>query len=155
MPPKAHLEPHLSTEQIKTRYRQAKDTTEARRWHLLSLVAQNWTIKQAAEVVGLNYDYAKQIIQRYNQEGPTSTINHSKKKRVSSRSLLTPDQQAELARALKYPAPDGEAWSGPKVAHWIAQKTGLKRVWPQRGWDYLRRLGSSPIDKKKLRHNSG
>lgn len=143
MPPKAHLKPHLTVDELKSRYRHVKDTTEARRWHLLYLIAQDWTIKQAAQVVDLNYDYAKQIVRRYNHEGPDSAINRSKTRRTSSRSLLTPEQQAELALALQRPAPDGGRWSGPKVAEWIAKKTGRKRVWPQRGWDYLRRLENS------------
>lgn len=142
MPPKANLTPHLSVEDLKTHYRQTQDTTEARRWHLLRLVAENWTIKQAAEVVGLNYDYAKEIVQRYNREGPSSVKNRSRERHPPpSKSLLTPALVEELREVLKGPAPDGGSWSGPKVAHWIAQKTGRDHVWPQRGWDYLKRLG--------------
>ncbi len=142
MPPKAHLEPHLTSEDLKVRYRQARDTTEARRWHLLQLVAGGWTIKRAAEVVGLNYDYSKEIIRRYNREGPSSVRNRSRDRQPPvARSLLTLAQQQELKEALQGPAPDGGAWSGPKVAEWIAKKTGRQHVWPQRGWDYLKRLG--------------
>lgn len=142
MPPKAHLEPHLTLEDLKVRYRQARDTTEARRWHLLHLVAGGWTIKQSADVVGLNYDYAKEIIRRYNREGPSSIKNRSRERQPPmAKSLLTSGQQQELMQALQGPAPDGGSWSGPKVAEWIAQKTGRPHVWPQRGWDYLKRLG--------------
>lgn len=142
MPPRAKLESHLTVEQLKQRYRQARDTTEARRWHLLSLVAQQWTIKQAAQIVGLNYDYAKEIVKRYNCEGPASLANRAKNRQsVTPRALLTPEQQQELQRVLQAPPPDGGSWSGPKVARWIAKKTGRKRVWPQRGWEYLKRLG--------------
>lgn len=142
MPPKAHIEPHLTIEELKVRYRQARDTTEARRWHLLQLVASGWTIKQSADVVGLNYDYAKEIIRRYNREGPSSIKNRSRERQPPvAKSLLTSMQQQELKEALQGPAPDGGAWSGPKVAEWIAQKTGRHHVWPQRGWDYLKRLG--------------
>lgn len=142
MPPKAHLKPYLTLEELKLRYRKAQDTTEARRWHLLQLIAQQWTIKQAAQVVGLNYDYAKEIVRRYNREGPTAVRNRNKERHSPPRkSLLTLEQQQELQQVLQGPAPDGGAWSGPKVAHWIAQKTGRDRVWPQRGWDYLKRLG--------------
>lgn len=142
MPPKAHIETHLTIEELKVRYRQARDTTEARRWHLLQLVASGWTIKQSADVVGLNYDYAKEIIRRYNREGPSSIKNRSRERQPPvAKSLLTSMQQQELKEALQGPAPDGGAWSGPKVAEWIAQKTGRHHVWPQRGWDYLKRLG--------------
>ena len=140
MPPKAHLEPHLTLEELKNHYRHAHDATEIRRWHLLYLVAQNWSIKQAAQVVDLNYDYAKEIIRRYNREGPKATINRSRRRGTSPRSLLTPAQQDELRSLLQQPAPDGGEWSGPKVAKWIAKTTGRKWVWPQRGWDYLQRF---------------
>lgn len=140
MPPKAHLEPHLKLEDLKDRYRQSQDTTEARRWHLLYLVAQEWSIKKAARAIALNYDYAKEIVRRYNQEGPSGVVDRRKKRGFSPRALLTPEQQAELARALDRPPPDGGRWSGPKVARWIAEKTGRQQVWPQRGWDYLKRL---------------
>ncbi|MDY6784746.1 MAG: helix-turn-helix domain-containing protein [Cyanobacteriota bacterium] len=143
MPPRPKLEPYLTVKDLKNRYRQARDTAEARRWHLLYLVAQKWTIKQAAQIVDLNYDYAKELIQRYNREGPLSLQNRSKnRQRPTSRALLTAEQQQELQQLLQGPAPDGGPWSGPKVARWIAKKTGRKRVWPQRGWEYLKRLGN-------------
>ncbi|NJP08668.1 MAG: helix-turn-helix domain-containing protein [Leptolyngbyaceae cyanobacterium RU_5_1] len=142
MPPKAELKPHLSIDELKTRYRQTKDTSEARRWQLLHLVAQDWTIKQAAQAVDLNYDYAKEIVRRYNHEGPDAVKNRSLKRKVSPRSLLTVEQQQELKQILQEPAPDGGDWSGPKVARWIAEKTGRSHVWPQRGWDYLKRLSN-------------
>ncbi|NJO70818.1 MAG: helix-turn-helix domain-containing protein, partial [Oscillatoriales cyanobacterium RM1_1_9] len=120
----------------------ARDTTESRRWHLIHLVDGGWTIKQAAEVVGLNYDYSKEIVRRYNREGPDSVKNRSRDRQPPiARSLLTSAQQQELRQALNGPAPDGGSWSGPKVAEWIARKTGRDHVWPQRGWDYLKRLG--------------
>lgn len=140
MPPKAELKSYLTPDELKQRYRQASNTSEARRWQLIHLVAQNWTIKRAAQAVALNYDYAKEIIRRYNQEGPEAVPNRNHKRQGSKRSLLTLDQQQELKQALQLPAPDGGEWSGPKVADWIAAKTGRSHVWPQRGWDYLKRL---------------
>ena len=151
MPPKAYLKQYLTIEELKIRYRQAPDTIESRRWHLLLLIAQKWSIKKAAQVVGLNYDYAKEIFGRYNREGPESVKNRSKNRQPPpAKSLLTPEQQQELLVALQGPAPDGGLWSGPKVAHWIAKKTGRSHVWPQRGWDYLKKLG---IDWKKKYNN--
>jgi transposase len=140
MPPKVRLSPHLSLEELKTRYRQATEPVEARRWHLLMLIAQDWTIKQAAEIMGFNYDYAKEIIRRYNQGGPQTIAKRNTKPLCSPRSLLTLEQQQELQKVLQGPPPDGGEWSGPKVARWIAEKTGRAHVWSQRGWDYLKRL---------------
>ena len=145
MPPKARLVPHLSYEEIKKCYLKAGDTTEARRWHLLLLISRDWSIKKAADIVELSYDYAKEIVGRYNKQGPTSLINRNKNRKVSScKALLTPTQQQELSQALQSPPPDGGQWSGPKVARWIAEKTGRDRVWPQRGWEYLKRLRVAP-----------
>jgi transposase len=143
MPPRAELKSHLSIDQLKSQYRQAKDIAEARRWQLLHLVAQNWTIKQAAQAVDLNYDYAKEIIRRYNQQGPDGIKARNQRRQISPRALLSVEQQQELQEMLLQPAPDGGDWSGPKVAQWIAEKTGRSHVWPQRGWDYLRRLSDT------------
>lgn len=149
MPPKAALKSYLTPDELKVRYRQARDTAEARRWQLIHLVAQDWTIKQAAQAVDLNYDYAKEIIRRYNQEGPDAVKNRRRRRQVSPRSLLTADQQKELQAVLELPAPDGSEWTGPKVAKWIAEKTGRSHVWPQRGWDYLKRLKGIPETVKE------
>jgi len=143
MSPKVKLASHLSPEEIKARYQQAGDRVEARRWHLLHLVAQQWSIKKAAEIVGLSYDYAKEIIRRYNREGPESMRNRNRNRPTPPpRTLLTPEQQEELRLALQKPAPNGGKWTGAQVAEWIEQKTHRTHIWPQRGWEYLRRLQS-------------
>ena len=141
MPPKAHLEPHLSPNALKDCYRQAKDAVEARRWHLLYLVSSGWTIKKASGAIALSYDYSKEIVRRYNKRGPDAITRRNHPGRSSPRALLNREQQKELAQLLQRTAPDGGPWSGPKVAEWIAKKTARSRVWPQRGWEYLRRLG--------------
>src|SRR5215217_2589708 len=46
---------------------------------------------------------------------------------------------------------DGGLWSGPKVAAWMAQRLGLERVHPQRGWEALKRIGWS-IQAPRPRH---
>jgi transposase len=137
--PRVQLKPHLTVSEIKHFYQHTQDGVEARRWHLLHLVAQQCTVREAAHVIGINYDYAKAIIRRYNQEGPSGVKNRSQQGQPSPRSLLTPAQQQELKQALQEAPPDGGHWTGPKVARWIAAKTG-KQVWAQRGWDYLQRL---------------
>ena len=56
--------------------------------------------------------------------------------------LLSAQLQAQLVAALEEPPPDGGLWTGRKVAQWILARTGRK-VYPQRGWEYLKRLGTS------------
>jgi molybdenum-dependent DNA-binding transcriptional regulator ModE len=41
---------------------------EGRRWHLLWKVSLGWSLKNSALAVGINYDYARKIVKRYNNE---------------------------------------------------------------------------------------
>lgn len=144
MPRKLHLEPHFSADELKTRYRTSRDPVESRRWHLLWLVCENTTLTAAAKVVGVNYDYARAIVRAYNRDGADGLRNRRKDSRPQqSRSLLNPEQMKALETRLQSPPDDGGRWNGPKVAQVIAQVTGVPKVWPQRGWDYLKRLEQS------------
>lgn len=69
MPRKVHLERHLATADLKTLYQECTSPVELRRWHLLWLVADGWTLTDAANIVGLSYHYAREIVQNYNQQG--------------------------------------------------------------------------------------
>ncbi|MDJ0553209.1 MAG: helix-turn-helix domain-containing protein [Microcoleaceae cyanobacterium MO_207.B10] len=143
MPKKVDLKHHLTTEEIKQQYLNIKDKVESRRWHLLWLVSQKWTVKEAAKALGFNYDYAKDIVKTYNKQGPAGVLNRRKtRKFYPSHALLTPEQQEQLRIALKSPPKDQEVWTGPKVAEWIARKIGRDRVSPQRGWEYMKRCSS-------------
>jgi hypothetical protein len=44
--------------------------------------------------------------------------------------LLNQEQLEELRSSLKQPPEDKGIWTGPKVADWIAKKTGREKVWP-------------------------
>ncbi len=58
--------------------------------------------------------------------------------------MLDEEGQAELREALLGPPPGGGMWSGPKVARWIEQKTGMEKVHVQRGFEYLKKARYSP-----------
>lgn len=137
------LKQHLSSEELKARYQSSHDPIESRRWHLLWLVSQQWYLLDAAESVGVSYSYARKVVYAYNQDGVETITNRRRGRQMTRRALLSAAQQEELDQALQSPAADGGLWSGPKVAQWIAQKTGREQVHPQRGWDYLKRLNYS------------
>ena len=146
MPKLAYLANHLSSEQLKQCYQHCSDPVESRRWHLLWLVSTQWSIKRASEAIGISYDYAKNIVSRYNQQGKASVENGRKHRHSGGKAALLNDNQlAQLRAALEQPPDDGGLWSGPKVARWIEQRTGQK-VWAQRGWDYLKRCRFSPSE---------
>lgn len=139
---KAHLKAHLPSEELKKYYLSTIDKVESRRWHLLWLVAQKKTIKEAAEVVGFSYDYALEIVKNYNEKGIEAVKNRHRGRKPSRKknALLNEVELAELKESLKKPPADQGIWTGPKVAYWIAEKTGREKVWPQRGWDYLKKF---------------
>lgn len=145
------LAPHLTSDELKTRYQRSKDPVESRRWHLLWLVSQQWYLIDAAASVGVSYSYARQVVRAYNNDGLSAIANGRRGRVVRSRALLDQQGQQELEQALQSPPADGGLWSGPKVAQWIAQKTGRAHVYPQRGWDYLKRLGYS-AQRPRPRH---
>ena len=152
MPRKLHLEPHFLSAELKSRYRASTDPVESRRWHLLWLVSAQTTLTEAARVVGLNYDYARTIVSDYNREGAAGLRHRRQAKRPQPCcSLLTTAQLEELKSRLMAPPADGGLWNGPKVARVIAELTGVEKVWPQRGWDYLKRLEQS-IQVPRPRH---
>ncbi len=44
MPKKAYLAEHLSSEELKDRYRASQDSVETRRWHLLWKISLGWSV---------------------------------------------------------------------------------------------------------------
>jgi transposase len=150
------LQPHVPATELAQRARQAPTPVEARRWQLLALIADDrMTVKEAARLVGLNYDYARRVVHRYNAEGPRALRDHRIELRApGTPPLLTAEQQQELARAIQGPAPGGGLWTGPAVARWIAETTGRESVAPQRGHDYLKRLRMSPQVPRPRHHDA-
>ena len=152
---KAHLQPYLTSCQLKSRYLSTSDRVESRRWHLLWLVSQGWTIQQASQAVGINYDYAKDIVKTYNQVGEKAIANRRRQRTAPpAHALLNTEQLEELRSSRKQQPEDKGIWTGPKVADWIAKKTGREKIWPQRGWDYLRKCRYSP-QRPRPRHVKG
>jgi transposase len=145
MAKKANLHPYLTSDELKSRYLSSSDRVESVEKHLLWLVSKSWTIQQAAQAVGLNYDYAKEILKGYNQQGEQAIANRRRQRtQPPSNALLNGEQLEQLRSSLKQPPPDKGLWTGPKVADWIAKKTGREKVWSQRGWDYLKKCRYSP-----------
>ena len=157
MPKKVKLVNHYTSDEIKERYKKSKDPVESRRWHLLWKVSLGWTIKKAAIIVGLDYDYSKKIVRKYNEEGEKGLRNKKNKNRKYSggkKALLNEKQLEKLVQAIESRPSDGGIWTGPKVARWIAQETGIEKVWNQRGWDYLKKCDYS-CQSPRRKHNKG
>ena len=79
MPKKAYLASHFSSNKLKQKYFTSQDFVKSRRWHLLWKVSLGWIIKNSALAVGINYDYAKEILQKYNKLAAQGVKNRKNK----------------------------------------------------------------------------
>ncbi len=143
MPKKAYLEKHHSSEELKKKYLNSKDSVESRRWHLLWKLSLGWTLKNSAVAVGISYNYGKKILKKYNnlgEKGVKNLKNKQRKQAGGKKPLLTEEQVQKLSKELESRPSDGGIWTGVKVARWIEKETGRKKVWNQRGWDYLKKF---------------
>jgi transposase len=142
MPKRLQVEQHLPTDELERRYRQARDPVERSHYQIIWLVSQGHLTREVVAATGYSATWIRTICQRYNAHGPAD-MGDRRHANPGAAALLTPAQQAELGQALRASPPDGGLWTSRKVADWIARQTG-RRVGVQRGWAYLKRLGSTP-----------
>ena len=128
-------------------YRKASDPVL--RTHLLMVwrMSLGDSVGEVAQMVGYSEKWTREIARRYEFEGVQGLGDRRHgNPGAKERALLDEEGQARLREALLEEAPPGGGmWSGPKVARWIEEKTGVeKKVYAQRGWEYMRRAGMSP-----------
>ena len=138
---RVRIQTDYTAEELHERYRHAKDPIERTHWHILWLAKEGKTPQVIAELLGYTARWVRTVIGRWNAQGEAGIRDHRHEIDVS-RPLLSAELQEELAAALQAPPADGGLWNGPKVAQWMRQRLG-RPVAPQRGWDYLQRLGHS------------
>jgi transposase len=144
MPKTIKLRPHLSTEELQSRYRGAKDPVERAHYQIVWLIARGKTTTEVMEVTGYTRGWIQKLSRRYNEGGPEALSDRRHHNPgAANRALLNPEQREELYEALRGPPPDGGMWNSRKVAEWIEQETGKRGVRAQRGWEYLKRLDRS------------
>jgi transposase len=128
-------------------YRKATDPVL--RTHLLMMwrMSLGEPLGEVARMVGYSEKWTREIKRRYETLGLEGLGDRRHRNPgAKERALLDEEGQAELrAAVVGGPPPGGGMWSGPKVALWIADRTGSeKKVHPQRGWEYLRKVRMSP-----------
>jgi transposase len=127
-------------------YRKASDPVL--RTHLLMVwrISLGDSIREVAEMVGYSEKWVREIARRYESEGVEGLGDRRHgNPGAKERALLDEERQADLREALLEESPPGGGmWSGPKVARWIEETTGMEKVHAQRGWEYLRKVGMSP-----------
>jgi transposase len=146
------LKPHLTTEELRTRYRACQKPQEKVRWHALYLISKGMVAADAARRVGRASSWITSLARRYNREG-AAAIARQKSTRPSHRAKVDQRLGKELDKALRSGAPDGGLWTAPKVAAWITDKSG-QAVHQTTAWRAMRRLGFSlqvprPTNKRR------
>src|SRR3954466_480365 len=131
---------HLSPADLGRRYRAARDPIARSHLQIVWLRGQGGSEREVA-VTGYSRRWIGTIVQRYTAAGPDG-LGDRRATNAGAKPLLDAGGEAALKAALAEPPADGGLWTGPKVASWMAARLG-REVWPQRGWDYLRRLGHS------------
>jgi transposase len=132
---------HLSPAELGRRYRAARDPIERSHLQIIWLLSQGRDEREVAAVSGYGRRWIGAIVQRYNEAGPDG-LGDGRARNAGAKPLLDADGETALRADLAEPPADGGLWTGPKVAAWMSVRLGRK-VWPQRGWDYLRKLGHS------------
>lgn len=132
---------HLNTEEIEDHYRKATDIVERTHWQIIRLVEQGKSTPEIAEITGYCINWVRTLIHRYNEGGPEA-IEDKRHYNKGGSFILSQEQLMQLQEALEQPPEDGGLWTGPKVAQWMQQHVG-HCIHPQRGWEYLKRLGYS------------
>ena len=133
---------HLSTAELGQRYRAARQPIERSHLQIVWLVSQGRSEREVAAVTGYGQRWIAEIVRRYNTGG-LAGLGDRRNQNAGAMSLLDDEDKAALRAALAEPPADGGRWTGPKVAAWMTARLGRK-VGPQCGWDYSRKLGHSP-----------
>src|SRR5213075_2578076 len=122
------LAAHLSPAELGQRYRAARSPVERSHLQIVWLLSLGRSEREVAQVTGYGRRWVGEVARRYDEDGPGG-LGDRRRGNVGAKPLL---------------GAEGGLWTGPKVAAWMAVRLGRK-VWPQRGWDYLRKLGHSVL----------
>src|SRR5437764_15265771 len=85
------LKPHLTTEELRARYRSCQKPQEKVRWHALYLISRGALAADAARRVGRASSWITSLARRYNREGASA---------VARKQLSKPSHRAKVDHQL-------------------------------------------------------
>ena len=136
-----HVSPKMTQSEIERRFKSCNDGREKLRWQAVMLKRAGRSTKDISEICCRSTAWVCDTVRRFNAFGAEGLLDG--RARNGRERLLTREQEAELSAAIQDDSPDGGLWTGPKVATWIAERTGLDEIDPSTGNNYIRRLGFS------------
>src|SRR3954462_7814401 len=150
------LAAHLSPAELGQRYRAARSPVERSHLQIVWLLSRGRGEREVAQVTGYGRRWVGEVARRYDEGGPDG-LGDRRRGNAGARPLLGAEDGAGVGARGRPggadPPADGGLWTGPKVATWMAARLGRK-VWPQRGWDYLKKLGYT-AQRPPPRHPKG
>ena len=132
--------------ELAVRHDRTPDPGTRAHWRILYWLARGESGVRVARLTGYSAKWVGLLARRSNRDGPAA-VEEQRRHNRGAKPLLRAEQRAALATAREGPAPDGGLWSGPQVAAWMSAQLG-REVSPQRGWDYLRRWGFTPHQRR-------
>jgi hypothetical protein len=120
----------------------AASAVERRRWQVIILLADRVPLAEIVSTTGYRPRTIRDIARRYRVAGAVALVD-KRRQSPGTPPLITGTLRHELWLVLQHPPLGGGRWTGPKVAAWIAARTG-KLIYRQRGWEYLRQLQNMP-----------
>jgi transposase len=140
MPRRITLQSHLTTDELYRRYRTCRQPQEKLRWRALYLISHGELANHAARRVGRSSGWITALARRYNERGVEAVPDARGAVAPGRRPRLDEAAAQALDLALRAEPADGGLWTAPKVARWIAERTGTG-VNHSTAWRVMRRLG--------------
>lgn len=141
MPALPPLPSYLTVDELERHYRAAADPVARSHFQIIWLLSGGCSTAEVAQVTSYSEDWVLQVAQRYRKSGPDG-LGDRRHHNPGAPALLDAAGQAALRMALAGPVPSGGVWTGRLVAQWMSDYLG-RSVSPQRGWEYMRRLGTN------------
>ncbi len=149
----AHIADHLSIEELERGYRACADACSARHYQTIWLLAQGHTVPEVSALTSFVPRWIEELQARYNALGPQA-LGDLRRNNGTEPSVLKPELLEKLKLRLVDPPPDGGVWTSAKVAVFMAQELGFKKLAPQRGWEALQAVGWSIQSPRPKNPNS-
>ncbi|KRH95762.1 transcriptional regulator [Cylindrospermopsis sp. CR12] len=142
MPKCIVIEPHLTVQELENRYQQSQNKIESTHYQTIWLLASGKTTAEVSAITGYGVPWIYELVRSYNLYG-TEILGDLRRNNKGTARLLNNQQLQLLQQTLQLPPEDGGLWNGPKVANWMSKLLNRK-VYPQRGWEYLKKLRNIP-----------
>lgn len=132
---------HSEADEVLAAYRAERDGIRRSHLQVIWLLLSGEAVCEVERVTGFCERWIGLLIDRWNGSG-LDGLGDRRRKNAGARPMLDAADLAALTAALGEDPKDGGLWSGRKVAEWMSARLG-RPVSPDRGLDYLHRLGFS------------